>query len=54
MMNELRKGIERARNKRALNKILTKALEIYGFLSKEYNEILNLCCDKWDKIISHI
>ena len=53
MMNELRNGIERARNKKQLDRILDKALKEFGFLSKRYNEILDLCYNKWDKIISH-
>lgn len=50
MMNDFRRRIEKARNKKALDKILAEALKQYGFLSKEYNEILNLCWNKLDEL----
>lgn len=47
MMYEFIERIEKAKNKKALDKILTQAEQVYGFLSTEYNKILNLC---WEKI----
>ena len=47
MMNDFRNGIAKAKSKKALDRILKQALKVYGFLSKEYNEILALC---WERI----
>jgi hypothetical protein len=42
-MNDFRNRIAVARNGKQLNKILMRVKNEYGFLSKEYNEVLNLC-----------
>ena len=45
-MDDLRERIKKANSKKKLNKIVQEALNKYGFFSKEYGEILNLCYDK--------
>lgn len=50
MMNDFRNGIANARSKKQLDRILKQAREAYGFLSKEYNEILSLCWDRLDTL----
>ena len=50
MMNDFRSRIEKARNKKALDKVLKEALNAYGFFSKQYGEILNLCCDRLEEL----
>lgn len=47
MMHDFIEKIEKAKTPKALDKILTQAKEVYGFLSNEYNKILNLC---WARI----
>ena len=42
-MNFIKEEITKARNGKQLNKILMRVKNEYGFLSKEYNEVLNLC-----------
>lgn len=47
MMHDFLERIAKAKTGKALDKILTEAKEVYGFLSNEYNKILNLC---WEKV----
>ena len=47
MLNDFRNRIEKARNKKQLDKILLQALKEYGLFSKEYGELLSLC---WEKL----
>lgn len=47
MLNDFKTLIAKTNKPKALNKILLKAKATYGFLSKEYNIILNLI---WEKI----
>ena len=47
MMHDFIEKIEKAKTPKALDKILTQAEKVYGFLSNEYNKILDLC---WEKI----
>lgn len=49
MLNEFKRAIAKARNKKQLDKILKKALEFYGLYSKRYGELLYLC---WDKVVT--
>ena len=48
-MHDFLERIAKAKTDKALDKILTEVKEVYGFLSNEYNKILNLC---WEKSIS--
>ena len=50
MMNDFKRRIEKSRKPKHLDKVLKEALNIYGFFSKEYSEILNLCCNKLDEL----
>ena len=50
MMNDFRSRIEKARNTKALDKVLKEALNAYGFFSKEYGEILTLCCNRLEEL----
>lgn len=47
MLSDLKERIEKANSKKKLNKIVQEALNKYGFFSKEYSEILELC---WKKL----
>lgn len=50
MMNDFKNRIEKARKTKTLDKVLKEALNTYGFFSKEYGEILTLCCNRLEEL----
>ena len=49
-MYDLREKIAKTRRTKKLTKILEQACDKYGFLSTQYNEILDLCLKKAEEI----
>lgn len=48
MLNEFKHLIKKATKAKKLDKILTQAKEMFGFLSDDYNKVLNLC---WERLM---
>lgn len=48
MLNEFKYLIENTTKVKKLDKILAEAKEVFGFLSNNYNKVLNLC---WERLM---
>ena len=48
MLNEFKYLIEKSTKAKKLDKILTQAKDVFGFLSDNYNKVLNLC---WERLM---
>lgn len=47
MLNEFKNQIAKAKTMKQADKVLKQVIKEYGFLSQNYNIILNLCFEKF-------